>query len=327
MTYRQRRSLQRALRLLFRVLSRITVFFLRVRALRLLLFVATVVFCLRSCSAPMLRIGRFNVRTFGLQTDRVRLGELLQEADADIISLQEIRDSQALDQLAAELSAKTSRSYQAVRSDCGGKQRLHLGFLFDIDRVRLDSVREFPELREDRGGSCFDGDRAGLLGSFSSRGRFAVRRSKLHLLSVHFPAGADLGQAQSRQVFLQRALRILESIRQRGEDRVVLLGDLNTTGYRDDQHGERSAVHRQLEQSGMKPLTDEVRCSAYWKPSPFSPYLPGKLDHVIASSTIDAIEPPSVQGFCAELQCQQAQRIPADFDAVSDHCPVVVTVR
>lgn len=327
MTYRPRTGRQRALGLLFRLLGRIVVGLLRVRVVRLLLFAAALLFGLRSCSPPMLRIVTFNVRTFGLQTDRVRLRELLQAADADVIALQEVRDSQALGALAAELSSKTSRSYRAVSSACGGKQRLHLGFLLDTDRVRLDSVREFPELREDRGGSCFDGERAGFLGSFSSRGRFSVRRSKLHLLAVHFPAGAALGQAQSRQMFLQRALQILESLRQRGEDRLVLLGDLNTTGYRDDQHRERTAVHRQLVQSGMKPLTDELLCSAYWKPSPFSPYLPGKLDHVIASGVIEATEPPSVQGFCAALKCEQVQRIPSDFEAVSDHCPVVVTVR
>ena len=51
--------------------------------------------------------------------------------DADVIAIQEISDVQALRALAAELSAKTSRSYQAVSSDCGGRQRLHLGFLFE----------------------------------------------------------------------------------------------------------------------------------------------------------------------------------------------------
>ncbi len=130
-------------------------------------------------------------------------------------------------------------------------------------------------------------------------------------------------------MFLQRALQILESLRQRGEDRLVLLGDLNTTGYRDDQHGERTAVHRQLVQSGMKPLTDELLCSAYWKPSPFSPYLPGKLDHVIASGVIEATGAPFPFKDSARhlARAEQVERIPSDFEAVSDHCPVVVTVR
>ena len=131
MTYRPRTGRQRALGLLFRLLGRIVVGLLRVRVVRLLLFSAALLFGLRSCSPPTLRIVTFNVRTFGLQTDRVRLRELLQAADADVIALQEVRDSQALGALAAELSSKTSRSYRAVSSACGGKQRLHLGFLLD----------------------------------------------------------------------------------------------------------------------------------------------------------------------------------------------------
>lgn len=327
MTYRHRTRRQRAIGLLFRVLGRMVVGLLRIRVVRLLLLGALLLFGLRSCSAPELRIGTFNIRMFGQKTDRVRLTEILAELDADVIAIQEIRDEQALSALAAELSAKTSRSYQAVRSDCGGRQRLHLGFLFDTRRASLDSVREFPELREDRSGSCFEGERAGLLGSFSSRGRFSIRSSTLHVLNVHFAAGGDVGQAQSRQLSLQRALRILASLGQSGADRLVLLGDLNTTGYANDQYGERSAVHRQLEQSGMKTITDDLSCSAYWKPSRFSPYQPGKLDHVIVSSSVAAAAPSSVQGFCAALDCQPSQRVPNDFDAVSDHCPVVVTVR
>ena len=327
MTYRKRTGRQRAMGLLFRVLGRMMVGLLRVRLVRLLLLGAMLLFGLRSCSAPDLRIGTFNIRTFGHKTDRVRLTEILSALDADVIAIQEISDVQALRALAAELSAKTSRSYQAVSSDCGGKQRLHLGFLFDKSRASLDSVREFPELREDRSGSCFDGDRTGLLGSFSSRGRLSFRSTKTHLLTVHFPAGADFEQAQNRQLSLQRALRILASLRQSGTDRLVLLGDLNTTGYVDDQYGERSAVHRQLEQAGIKPLTDDLSCSAYWRPTWRSPYLPGKLDHIFATGSLKTAAAPSVQGFCATLGCQPSTRVPPDFDAVSDHCPVVVTVH
>ena len=62
------------------------------------------------------------------------------------------------------------------------------------------------------------------------------------------------------------------------------------------------------------------------KIDPNSRVMPVSYTH-LASGVIEATEPPSVQGFCAALQCEQAQRIPSDFDAVSDHCPVVVTVR
>lgn len=137
MTYRKRTRRQRAIGLLFRVLGRMVVGLLRIRVVRLLLLGALLLFGLRSCSAPELRIGTFNIRMFGQKTDRVRLTEILAELDADVIAIQEIRDEQALRALAAELSAKTSRSYQAVRSDCGGRQRLHLGFLFDKSRASV----------------------------------------------------------------------------------------------------------------------------------------------------------------------------------------------
>lgn len=297
----------------------------RMRWVLLSLVGAVVWFGARSGCAPTLRVGTFNVREFGPRTDRTRLIALLKDTNSDVLALQEIQDPPALGAIATALSVGTPRSYQAVVSQCGGQRQLHLGFLYDTARVRLDQLREFPELREDNGGSCSAGDRAGLLASFSMRSGF--RETRTHVLTVHFPAGAASEQARRRQIFLQRALQIVHRVRTSGEDRVLLLGDLNTTDYREDLHGERSVLRSRLAQAGMHLLTDAVGCSAYWKPGALDRYVPGHLDHVIATDAIGAAARPAVQGFCAALQCEPTARIPADFLAVSDHCPVLVTIR
>ena len=308
-------------RLCFRILGRL----LKSRVGRVCLLLLGVYFAARSCGAPVLRVGTFNIQNFGPQTDFQRLIALLKETDADVLALQEIRDEDLLAQVAEGLSAVTARSYRTVVTKCGGKRALHLGFLYDSARVRLDKLQEFPELQQDSNGRCADGDRAGLLGTFST-GRL-LWRTRTHLLTVHFPAGGDFQQAVVRQEFWARALRIVTQLQQSGESRVLLLGDMNSTGYLDDTYQERSAIHARVEQAGFRLLTPQVACTEYWQPSFRYTYVPSHLDHIAAPAELSALAAPVVHGFCATLQCQPTQQRPTDHSRVSDHCPVTVTLR
>lgn len=315
------RLLWHTVRFCFRILRRL----LRSRLGLACLILVGLYFGIRGCEAPALRVGTYNIREFGVQTDLMRLRALLAETNADILALQEIQNTDMLGQVATDLSTVTSRSYQAVVSRCGGKRTMHLGFLYDTDRVQLDDTREFPELRDDDRGSCSQGDRAGLLGVFSVRS--GLRRIRTYLLTVHFPAGSDFRQAQARQDFWARALGIVSRLRAGGEKRVLLLGDVNSTGYRDDAYGERTAIHRSVEQAGFRLLTPGLACTEYWRPSVFSSYLPSHLDHLASTRELQTVGEPTVQGHCAALRCQPTAQMPSDYNDVSDHCPVLVTLR
>lgn len=317
-------SIARLVGLVLQSSLRVLAWLLRTRIGRGVLLGLLVYSGVQSCRAPVLRVGTFNLRELGPQTDLARLRAILAEVDPDVLAVQEIPRVDTLRRLAAELSAATRRRYEVALSACGGRRALHVGFLFDAEKVRLDEVREFPELRDDGKGSCSSGARAGLLGVFSARA--GLRRVRTHLLTVHFPAGAEFGQAQERQAQWARALRIVARLRQDGEARVLLLGDVNSTGYRDDTYGERSAIHRQVEQAGLDVPTRALGCTEYFRPRGAASLQPSHLDHIVATPALRA-GAATLHGYCAALRCQPATRVPRDYEAVSDHCPVTVDLR
>lgn len=280
----------------------------------------------RGCgSTKSLRIGTFNVHDFGPDTDIKVLTELLAETDSDVMAIQEIRRPDLLPEVAVALSKATKRRYQAVASACGGKRTLHVGYLYDADQVRLDETREFPELREDDRGSCFAGARAGLLGVFSARRGW--RRLRYSLLVVHFPAGGSLEQIRDRQEYWARALSIAGHVGRSKEERVIILGDVNSTDYRDDQFGERRAIHHAVEKAGFSVLTPELSCTEYYQPQPLGEFLPSHLDHIVGSMAITAPAQARIHGFCSKLRCAPSLKMPAEYYSVSDHCPVTLDIR
>ena len=108
---------------------------------------------------------------------------------------------------------------------------------------------------------------------------------------------------------------------------MLLPGAVTSTAYGDAVYGERSAIHRSVEQAGLRVLTTGLACTEYWRPSVFSSYLPSHLDHMVSAAEIQTVGEPTVQGHCAELRCEPAGQMPSDYNAVSDHCPVMVTLR
>lgn len=315
------RLLWHTVRFCFRTIGRI----LKTRLGWLCFLVIVLYFAYQRWASSELRVGTYNIRNLGPLTDRVRLTELLAETKADILALQEIQDTDVLDRVATELSASSSRHYRTLVSRCGGKRDLRLGFIYDADRVELHRSWELPELREDMVGRCSQGDRSGLLAEFSARRGF--RHPHTYLLTVHFPAGGDWRQVQERQEFWYRSLGVIATLRAYGERRVLLLGDMNSTDYRDDRLGERSAIHRRVEQAGLRVLTTDLGCTEYWRPRASITYVPSHLDHIISTPDIRIVDEAVLHGYCPALRCQPTSQIPEDYSDVSDHCPVTVSFR
>ena len=306
-------------------LLRLCVLAVRTRIGFVTLALFSVYLAARGCGGASLRIGTFNVREFGTRTDLVRLTELLSEADSDVMAMQEIQRPDLMPHLVARLSERSGRWYQAVVSACGGKRTMHVGFLYDTERVHLDQMQEFPELRDDRGGSCSIGARAGLLGVFSTNRWWSKKRYSL--LTVHFPAGAQPVQVRERQTFWARALQIATRIRDGGQGRVLVLGDVNSTGYRDNSYRERDAIHDAVARAGFRVLTPNLGCTEYFQPEGRSSFMPSHLDHIVGGTEVTSTAPARVLGFCETLRCAPTQAMPSDYEAVSDHCPVLLTIK
>lgn len=271
------------------------------------------------CPPGGLRVATFNIESFRSdRTDVARLLELLAEADAEVIAVQEIEDARGFAGVVERLGAR-GRRYALALSDCAGKSRMHVGFVYDTARVELVGRREYPELDPDGGGSCGAGERPGLLGRFSAGGE------PFELLVVHLAAGGDEDRAARRRQQWERALTIVDRRRAAGAAAIAVLGDTNSTGYLDDRWGERTYLEQRLARAGLRMATAGIRCSAYWKPGDGA-LAPSLLDHVAVTAEFPASRGARVRGYCDEARCRplDAGAPPRDFVAVSDHCPVVV---
>jgi endonuclease/exonuclease/phosphatase family metal-dependent hydrolase len=273
------------------------------------------------CGGRPLRVGTFNIRRFGVEpTDIDRLVELVEALEADILAVQEIQSEPGLRHLERRLT-REGRSFSHVLASCGGRSQMRVGFLFDTRRVALRATREYPELDPAGGGSCGDGDRAGLLGVFE-RGD-----ETLHLLTMHLAHGGQADKAAHRKLQWQRAYAIVDTLRRAGAKSIAVLGDANSTGYLDDGHRERQFVDDAARNAGMAVMTRSLGCSEYW-PERHNQLSPSLLDHVVATPGVTEEADVRVHGYCVELACRpHAAEPPHDYKRVSDHCPVTFDVR
>jgi endonuclease/exonuclease/phosphatase family metal-dependent hydrolase len=263
-------------------------------------------------------VGTFNIREFGkVDTDMPKLTALVASLDADVLAVQEIQSESKLRALAARLSG-ASRTYRVALSACGGKSNMRIGFLYDEHRLALSSTKEYPELAPGGDGSCTDGDRPGFLGVFKNGER------TLHLLAIHLTFGSESGAVKKRRAQWERAHAIAAKLREGGATNVMILGDANSTGYRDDDQGERAFIDERARNAGMRVETSGIGCSEYWKKD--GRYMPSLLDHAVATTGSVARGSARVHGYCAALRCapHESSEPPDEHTSVSDHCPVTV---
>ncbi len=278
---------------------------------------AVAFFALRFAScAPHLRIATFNIERFGeAGTDIPKLTSLVTSLDADVIAVQEIQSEPKLRDLAASLS-RGSRAYRVALSECGGRSKMRVGFLYDERRIALVSTKEYPELALGDAAGC-GSERPGLLGVFRDGPR------TFHLLAVHFAATGDALDKRKKQ--WDRAHAIVAKLRADGATSVAILGDVNSTGYRDDANGERTFVDARARGAGMSVVTSDLSCSAYYEKD--GALAASLLDHAVTTPGFATSGSARVHGYCATLRCAPSpSRRPDDFASVSDHCPVTFDV-
>jgi endonuclease/exonuclease/phosphatase family metal-dependent hydrolase len=269
-----------------------------------------------------LRVATYNIRRFGVEaTDLPRLAARFGEIDAAIVGVQEIQSEPRLDELTRMVSVK-GHQYHQVLSRCGGSSEMQVGFVYDTSRVKLRGTVELPELKPPGEGACTKGDRPGLVGLFEAGGE------RLAVLNVHLKAGGDEGNAKRRRDQWQRVVQIVEQLRQTGEAKILVLGDVNSTGYLDGRHDERAFVEETARQAGLDLASRDLGCSEYYEPAKGQAE-PSLLDHTLASPGLVRKNSVRVHGHCAELRCARTpmDQMPPDYALVSDHCPVTADLQ
>ena len=264
------------------------------------------------------RMATFNIRRFGVEpTDMTRLTAMVGELSADVVAVQEIQSADRLTELATRLGP----GWRTALSACGGRREMHVGFLYRSDRLTLRQVREFRELLPEEGG-CTDGDRPGLLAVFDG-----PDGQPLHALTLHLKAGGQASDVTQRQAQWKRIEALLAHLRGEGARRIVVLGDVNSTGFLDNARGERDLIEQLARRHGLDLARPPLACTEYFQHK--GDMVPSFLDHALVSEGSLVAGSTRVHSHCAALSCtpQSPDAMPPTYTDVSDHCPVTFTVR
>jgi endonuclease/exonuclease/phosphatase family metal-dependent hydrolase len=274
------------------------------------------------CQRDRVRVATYNIRQFGkANTDIDRLTTIIGQTDADVLAVQEIQSEKKLREVARRLS-QGRRRFDVALSRCGGKSEMHVGFLYDTEKLAVVSTKEYPELDPNGGGSC-NGERPGFAATFVEK----AKNTRFTLLVVHLLFGGERERVDLRKEQWRKAHQIAADIGKTTP--VAILGDTNSTGWDDDDHGERTFIRDEAKKNGLVVATNDLRCSEYWTPgakddgeAEGASLVPSTLDHVVASPSIVKRGSLEVHSFCKELACKATAKKPTDFEKVTDHCPV-----
>ncbi len=276
------------------------------------------------CGRDRIRIATYNIRQFGEgKTDLDRLTTIIAKTDSDVIAVQEIMSERKLKDVARRLS-QGRRRFEVALSRCGGKSAMHVGFLYDAEKLTLLATTEYPELDPDGRGACKQGERPGFAATFEDK----EKRRKMTLLVVHFLFGGEKERFELRKEQWRKAHAIATKIEK--ENPVVILGDTNSTGWDDDEWYERTFIKEEAKKNHRVVVTDNLRCSEYWTPGAKDGereghIVPSTLDHIVATPSLVRGR-SEVHSFCRELSCKKTSTKPEDFEKVTDHCPVTFDI-
>ena len=264
----------------------------------------------------------------GIGSDVAWLACALAWLDADVIAVQEVKQTQAaraaLEQLLRELNRFSAGRYVSRLDDCGSRVPQHVGLIWNEARVTASNVGVVAALNPS-GEACGKQLRPGLAARLRFRGGL-----DLTVISGHFKSMADERALDLRESTFAAIPGVLRELSQRtGDTDLLLLGDLNTMGCDDcyppvSARDELSAANQGLRRGGMRVVgADAPR-------SPINNGQPSLLDHALASLDMRELDPAArthVAGVCAAGAAPMAPSGRAAKklrQRLSDHCPIVL---
>jgi predicted extracellular nuclease len=246
--------------------------------------------------------------------------------DADVVAVQEVKQTPraeaALASLLAELSRISGGRYRARLDDCGNRVPQHVGLIWNEARVQATELATLAALNPS-GEACSNQWRPGL----SARLRFP---GGLDLLTIsgHFKSMSDDRSLQLRRASFAALPAVLRQNEASSRDPdLLLLGDLNTMGCRTcsppvTAQQEIAAVERGLQKVGLRLVPADASGTH------FHDGQPALLDHAVAAQRMRELDPQAlshVVGACAAAAPPSARRgAKRARQRLSDHCPIVL---
>lgn len=249
--------------------------------------------------------------------------------DADVLAVQEVKQSpeaeRALSTLLSELNRSSGGRYRARLDDCGRRVPQHVGLIWNEARAQASEFQTVAELNP-HGSACESQLRPGLAARFRLPGGL-----DLGVVSAHFKSMADSRAFGLRSASFKALPGVLRRLTSAARDSdFLLLGDLNTMGCDDctplvSAREEVQGVEKLLRGAGLRLVPADAAGTEFYR---------GKLtllDHALAATAMRELAQGAqshVAGACAtgaapatRLTGRAAKRLRRKL---SDHCPLVL---
>lgn len=268
-------------------------------------------------------VSTYNIRNFDKdfvagRTDISELQKIIKEYQSDVMAFEEIVNDKAF----KTLMTSTLPTYDYKISSCGGggKQRLALAY--------NPAVFNFIEVVEDYTFSGSSNACGSLRPMLLVTLELKSTKQKMSFGVLHLKAGGAQNAMTQRWQQYQKIEKLAAKYE---KSHLVLLGDLNTTGYNiKDQDYTR--FEDTLNKAGLRTMSENLGCTSYWAGPVLNAadHQPSILDHIVLQDkNVAGVQDVRVGAHCAASACRPTA--PADlgnsYAAVSDHCPVQVTFK
>jgi len=246
--------------------------------------------------------------------------------DADVVAVQEVKQTpkaeQALATLLGELNRWSRRRYRARLDDCGRSVPQHVGLIWDEARVSASDIQTVAELNP-HGSACESQLRPGLAARFRLPGGL-----DLEAVSAHFKSMPDRRAFELRSASFKAVPGVLRRLTSAAHDSdFLLLGDLNTMGCEDcapvvSAREEVAAVEKLLRGSGVRLVAADAAGTEHYRGHWVL------LDHALVATAMRELLPSvrsHVAGACAANTAPLTNRAAKQLrQKLSDHCPFVL---
>ncbi|MCP4913997.1 MAG: hypothetical protein GY909_12875 [Oligoflexia bacterium] len=298
-------------------------------------WVVTVLFfglSLVASAAPALKLATYNIRNFGARelhsnqkstkSEQSSLRWQLNKLNADLIAVQEVVDDREFINFIKSNYSK----YGVVLSKCGGNGRQKLGFVYNKNNLDLLSYSEDASLKEYE--PCHEGLRPAFIANF----KFKKNKSTFTAIGVHLKAGGYPESIQMRAKQYKILSQIIRKQKSKNRQRLIVLGDFNTTEYKSRNQHYRKFV-KFVRDNQLTDFSEEVECTSYWNGGEDDGIFHSSLlDHILVSdSFLNQFWTYEVtnHAHCKANRCRQEREesLGFTFKEISDHCPIMATLE
>jgi endonuclease/exonuclease/phosphatase family metal-dependent hydrolase len=275
-------------------------------------------------------IGTYNIRNFDydersrVRTDKAQLSTILKSLGADILSVEEVNNTKAME----DLIAAKMPGYDTALTNCGGAHGQKLGFIFNTAKIELLSFTEDLTITEPgTAGACDAGTRPLAIALFQIK----ATKQKFYGYTAHLKA-SSAPEAMTKRAKQYEILRkiVANNVAKTGVKDFYIAGDFNTTEYL-NKGADYKGLTKIVSALGAKDLAANLSCSAYWWGGTDDGIeTPSLLDHVIVSPGLLKTSGTAKAGaHCQKVSCREAslKDLGISYESVSDHCPITATIQ